>query len=654
MQPQLKQFRVFYSGNTRFVVPVYQRPYEWKIDKWADFWRDVSYLYIESQTSGADGSIKKIIANHFMGTLITEPENNIGAGDIASYRIVDGQQRLVTVFALLCAIRDYEAYCRDIPIKEQNALYHIIDPDRPDPSPPTRLLVQKRDQEVLAIIGSGLAGKKGTVPHAHNLFKAYEYFLYKLWSGSESMLEALLAPGKADQFLPPPLPKHEYEEKTIWDYWISKGFNPGKDLISLDELKRIITQKLYVLELLLDASDEDAALIFESVNSKTQQLHQFDHIKNSIFVRLPTQRDVVFQKYWDPTISLLEKVSYSGKRSDAGDQFIYDFLIARGEAQGNKTVVRQRGYSQFMQHLDTHVIGPASRPGYESDFLDYLKDNILRAASFWPLAVGQSLEATFNSTRFRLDREIGKTIHSIMELSAGPPAPVVLHLLEGYALKKLTEDNLREALECIESFVARHCLVGTSLSPFRSLFMQLMADYCNTYEISTLISELEKKGWPSDKQLGIKAREVNLYDRLQARQVNALLRGLEEQLSGAGAHAMEFGKGKGQYSIEHILPQSPPSEEWINDLSKWGVKGKKFHDLMEKRHQLGNLTAISNKDNKHLGTKPFLSKRDVLLHSVAPLRLHESITKYRKWTADQVDERTDVLVGAAVKRWQKP
>lgn len=102
MRPQLKQFRDFFNSRSRFVIPVYQRAYSWDREHWSNLWRDLSYLYMDTATSASSYPA----AGHFMGTLITEPESSIGAGDIAVFRVVDGQQRLATVYVLLAAIGD--------------------------------------------------------------------------------------------------------------------------------------------------------------------------------------------------------------------------------------------------------------------------------------------------------------------------------------------------------------------------------------------------------------------------------------------------------------------------------------------------------------------------------------------------------------------
>jgi hypothetical protein len=651
LRPTIKEFRNFFNASSRFVIPVYQRAYSWDKERWSNLWRDLAYMYVDSLTAPTTVHA----ADHFMGTLIVEPEGTFGTGDVAIFRVVDGQQRLATIYVLLAAIRDYDNHLTGKTIRDVNALSHILDPDEPDaPNPPERFVVQKGDQDVLRAIASGKASLRGAAHHGHALYRAYEFFLYQLWRGHSSLEEALLSADPSEQFLPPRQPRNGFEEPSVYGFWTNQIDKPTSDPIDLTELRGIVTQRLQVLELLLESGDEDAALIFESVNSKTQSLHQFDHIKNSVFVRLPTKRDTVFETDWDPVVSQLKTVSYAGKRSDAGDQFVYDYLIARGESKRQGAINKGRAYTQFMSRLDSCVVGPTTRPGYESAFLEFVRSDFLRAAAVWPAAVGQATEIRLAGRTLVIPDACVATVKTIMELSAGPPVPLVLHLLEGFATGKLPNRELEKALKYIESFVARHGIYGTPLSPFRAQFMQVMANLSGSFSIDALKVELLEKGWPDDDALIEKALEVDMYDRLQSRQVNAILRGLEERLAGSGAHHMVFGKGEGEYSVEHVFPKSEPNAAWLRELTSWGIKGAKLQQLVARRHRLGNLTAVSGKDNKRLGTKPFSKKRHALENAVAPLRLHDGIVGCDRWTAKEIDQRGEMLAKVAIERWPRP
>ena len=132
-----------------------------------------------------------------------------------------------------------------------------------------------------------------------------------------------------------------------------------------------------------------------------------------------------------------------------------------------------------------------------------------------------------------------------------------------------------------------------------------------------------------------------------------ILRGIERQLSGRGAHAVPFGKGEELFSIEHVLPQAQdPGRAWRQDLDKWG-EPVDLPSSQELRHTLGNLTAVTNYDNSVNGQKPFSVKRG-LIAKTAPLRLHSSFKRRQKWTSQEIVERTQALAVAALAHWRGP
>ncbi|MDO5969305.1 DUF262 domain-containing HNH endonuclease family protein [Flavivirga aquimarina] len=72
--------------NKKFVIPDYQRPYKWNIEKCETLWEDIENF---AQTDA------KKEADYFLGTIVSY-NNNIG-----SLEIIDGQQRITSFFLLL-------------------------------------------------------------------------------------------------------------------------------------------------------------------------------------------------------------------------------------------------------------------------------------------------------------------------------------------------------------------------------------------------------------------------------------------------------------------------------------------------------------------------------------------------------------------------
>lgn len=93
------------TGTKVFVIPQFQRHYKWKQSQWLLLFDDVvNQLESEAVRTG------RLVANegHFLGSIVLHPAPG-PASTVSRYLVVDGQQRLTTLMALLAAARDLRA-----------------------------------------------------------------------------------------------------------------------------------------------------------------------------------------------------------------------------------------------------------------------------------------------------------------------------------------------------------------------------------------------------------------------------------------------------------------------------------------------------------------------------------------------------------------
>ncbi|MBC6437600.1 MAG: DUF262 domain-containing protein [Rhodobacteraceae bacterium] len=108
----------------RFMVPLYQRQYQWQDEQLIPFWEDVQAKAIEVLEGGSR-------FQHYMGALILSP---IGAaaqiGVTPRMQIVDGQQRLTTFQLFLAALREVarKHECEDIAENVHGYLFNTPGP----------------------------------------------------------------------------------------------------------------------------------------------------------------------------------------------------------------------------------------------------------------------------------------------------------------------------------------------------------------------------------------------------------------------------------------------------------------------------------------------------------------------------------------------
>jgi uncharacterized protein with ParB-like and HNH nuclease domain len=82
------------EGTKQYVVPLFQRPYSWDTKEWETLWNDLVELCEEEQPR-----------SHFCGSIVTAPAHSVPEG-VTKYLLIDGQQRLTTIFILLALLRD--------------------------------------------------------------------------------------------------------------------------------------------------------------------------------------------------------------------------------------------------------------------------------------------------------------------------------------------------------------------------------------------------------------------------------------------------------------------------------------------------------------------------------------------------------------------
>lgn len=90
MNGQAKPLVKYLDGSdTRFIIPVYQRNYDWKIENCRQLFDDLKKV-IESERE-----------SHFFGSVVSVANTQ---GSSSEMLIIDGQQRITTISLLLLAI----------------------------------------------------------------------------------------------------------------------------------------------------------------------------------------------------------------------------------------------------------------------------------------------------------------------------------------------------------------------------------------------------------------------------------------------------------------------------------------------------------------------------------------------------------------------
>ena len=94
MEAHVKTVREILHSGDQFLVPFFQRHYSWRKEDWQRLLNDIIALTEDSDDT-----------KHFLGPLVCTPFHPV-PGEVISYQLIDGQQRLATLSIALAALRD--------------------------------------------------------------------------------------------------------------------------------------------------------------------------------------------------------------------------------------------------------------------------------------------------------------------------------------------------------------------------------------------------------------------------------------------------------------------------------------------------------------------------------------------------------------------
>ena len=226
-------------GTNRLRVPRYQRKYSWKREQWELLWGDVVRLARER--------LKRPSETHFVGSVVLARQVGPSRFPADGLLVVDGQQRIVTLSLLLCAIRDqnYQFSSRRIETRIRRCL-SWSDPTSASGQDLIDLLKvvpteDDRDAFLWMVFGAEHHPK-------HHVFAAYSYFLDEL-----TRLE-------------------ENRER-------------GQAKITVEDIALAVLDGIECVQITAEEED-NVHRIFESLNNRGMVLTQADLIRNYVFIAL--------------------------------------------------------------------------------------------------------------------------------------------------------------------------------------------------------------------------------------------------------------------------------------------------------------------------------------------------------------------------------
>jgi uncharacterized protein with ParB-like and HNH nuclease domain len=257
MQASETKLQKVIEGTVQYVIPLFQRSYSWDKKEWEVLWEDIVEL-CETENP----------RTHFIGSIVSMPTVSVPEG-VAKYLLIDGQQRITTIFIILSLLRDRARENNQRNIADEINECYLVNKFK-EGMDFFKLMPTQIDRETFKRII-----QTREIEIEDQITRAYDFF------------------------------KRKVKQKNI----------------ETETLKKVITTCFSIVSIVLDA-DDNPYLVFESLNSKGRPLTPADLIRNYFFMRIHIDnQEEVYLKYWQPMQTALK---------DNLTEYIRHFLMRQG------------------------------------------------------------------------------------------------------------------------------------------------------------------------------------------------------------------------------------------------------------------------------------------------------------------------------------
>ena len=554
MNSTVTSILTFLEGSKQFVIPIYQRTYEWKKEQCVEFWEDVLNIGGTSEPK-----------SHFFGSIVyMDPEEPQNIGDVREIFVIDGQQRLTTLSLLILALsRVLQEQSIDIGISsEELSNLYLFNNNKVGESRYKQILT-KSDKETLIC-----------------LFE--------------------------DRELPTPLsPRLE----SCYQYFYSQCKK-----VNLEVVYRGI-QRLQIVSIVLEPSQDNPQVIFETLNAKGLELSQTDKIRNYLLMgQTEKSQTRLYNDLWFP---IEQRFRNEEKQFD---RFMRHYLTLK-----TRSIPRARDiYKKFKRHVELSELAVE----------DIVKEVSRYSNHYLNIALLQEE-----------DKELKACLKSLHELKADTAYPFLLKVYDCYVGGKIEKSEVIRTLRLIESYIFRRAVCGSSNKFLNHIFVDILCEM-DTVDEGNYLENLNETflGLPDHRRYP-RNREFRLFfwtkDMSNFSSRDYLLRKMENYKR---KEPISFN----EYTVEHVMPQTL-NDQWKQDL---GENFLQIHDAWV--NNMGNLTLTGR--NSELGNRSFKEKRDMLEEGFrySSLYLNQSLALAEKWNQTTIKARANELAKKACEIWVYP
>jgi len=638
MRPDTHTVQQLFERDVRYVVPLYQRPYVWDEEhQWAPLWDDISALLTHQEDGGSTGAW-----THFLGAIVLDQEGTV-PGQIPRFTVIDGQQRLTTLQLLLTAAAKALA---DVGAADDAALLRELTTNNPRRAKGTEWLKvwpTNANRESFTAVMAPDGPPTDHVDDPDNLIdEAFAYLAARAAEYLAGTDEDEVEPS-ADSYSPaapahqdgPPAPSED-EEGAV-EAGRERSEVADRALLERAERLRItLCDLLKVVSITLDR-DDNAQVIFETLNARGTPLLALDLVKNVVFQAASRQdkdTDTLYEQVWRPQLDddywRVERRQGRLNRP-AGELFLMHWLTMRLESVIPATEL----FATFRQKV--------------------LTPNVDAEALIRELCADAEVMRSFDTPEPKTPE--AEFFARLEALDAGTVLPVVLLLMRS---DEVSVERRRRALRILESWLARRALMRLTAKNYNRLVPRLVAkmkadlEHADEALLEALAGgEGEISRWPGDEEFIDSLRTRDAYGMVSRPRIVMALAAVEASLYSSKTEVPE---PTGSLSLEHLIPQEW-EEHWPLAADGAPLEGEALEQATVERaarmNRLGNLTIVTQPLNSALSHSPWEAKR-LELNKHGVLLLNARLTDRQTWDEQAVDDRGEWLAARLAEIWPGP
>lgn len=537
------------TTNPPIKVPDWQRNYSWTTSEIEVFWKDILNFDKRYPDHNIDGQ------EYFLGSVVLVDNN-------AWHLLLDGQQRLATSAILLSVIRDSLArYNKDAAIRTSNRF--LTDYDDASQTSIYKLTLNRYDRdffkrEILEMREGDYTAPIPTIDSHDQMRKAREYFELRF----DEKYRDLNSP-------------------QTFHNWALR-------------VQRVLTQHMSVVAII--SQDEDnAALVFETLNDRGIGLSTPDLLRNLIMRRGPEEQEEEIAGLW-------------------------------GEILASESDIKLK---TFLRHYWISHQGDVKTQSLYREIRDFVLENNVDSLSFSRQLRDSSIIYRDILSAQDDDQDIARLLSNLSELNATVMYPLTLSAFETITDK----EELQKLLQALVVTYVRHSIVGRlENSLLENVAFGLAKSLRANPDTHTAIERL--RGFaPNDGAFTHAFQNVVISDRTTARYI---LREIEK--SRRTTEELEVALPP-RVHIEHVYPQTPrPGEKWNEHSSVL--------------NRIGNLTLLSRRLNTTIKNAPFESKKPY--YEQSELFITKELVDYEDWSPDTISQRQMDLSTSVTTIWEFP